>query len=280
MRTVQPEKHVHSLHAYFLMAGDAKRSIVYQVKVLRDGKSFSARLVTASQSGNTIFVLLASFQIPHPLGQPVIDHQIQMPSLPQPEELFTTEEYYRSLLDDPRCPAKWRPFIERRTRGGGKSPIDMRPAIVSDFFHRFGEPPAARSPKFPQISRDAPKQAMWIRAVQRLPDEPSMHAAVLAFASDMGLLATAKHDVSIVDLAVIASLDHSMFFHRPFRADEWLLYYLESPRATDGRGFAHGYVFTRSGTLVVSVAQEGVLRLRMDSLTRSVSEAAAAKPKM
>jgi len=263
LKTVPPEKLVHSLHAYFLMKGDDKRNIVYHVQNLRDGKSFSSRLVTASQQGSTIFVLVASFQVPHPQHQPVIEHQIKMPEVPPPESLPSVEQYYHQLLSDPRCPEHWRPFIQRRTKSN--SPIDARPVIASDFFAKFGPPPASWArPKYPIIA-ETPRQAMWMKCKHTLPDDPAVHAAVLAYASDMNLLGTAKHDVSVTDIAVIASLDHAMWFHRKFRADQWLLYYLESPRATDGRGLSYGGVFTQDGTLVVTVVQEGVLRLRSKS---------------
>jgi len=133
-------------------------------------------------------------------------------------------------------------------------------------FWTIGAPSAGR-PAYPTIS-ESPRQAMWIKCKRPLPDDPTVHAAVLAYASDMGLLGTAKHDVSMIDMAVIASLDHAMWFHAPFRADEWLLYSLESPRATDGRGLAYGGVFTREGLLVVTVAQEGVMRVRTHRLSR------------
>lgn len=262
-KTVLPEKHIHSLHAYFLMAGDSKRPIVYHVKNLRDGKSFSTRLVTASQGGQAIFVLLMSFQVPYPVGQRVIDHQIAMPLVPKPDDCLTMEQYYLALMDDPRCPDRFRSYLEGRSRPSN-SPIDMRPAIASDFFYRFGPLPTNMPPKFPQVSRDVPEQVMWIRVKHRLPDDPATHAAVLAFASDMGLLGTAKNNVNIADISMIASLDHSMWFHGRFRADEWLLYSMKSPRATDGRGLSYGGVFTMSGELVVTVAQEGVLRVKDD----------------
>jgi acyl-CoA thioesterase II len=262
LKTVSPEKLVHSLHSYFLMKGDAKRNIIYQVQNLRDGKSFASRLVTASQGGSSIFVMIASFQVPHPQSQPVINHQVSVPTeVALPEELPTMEEYYANLLADPRCPEPWKPFLAMRTKGGN-SPIDARPALTADFFAKFGPPPANR-PKYPKFS-DTPRQAIWMRCKKPLPDDWTAHAAVVAYASDMNLLGTAKHDVSIMDVAVIASLDHSMWFHNPqqLRADQWLLYALESPRATDGRGLAYGGIFTRDGLLVVTVAQEGVIRIK------------------
>jgi acyl-CoA thioesterase II len=239
LKTVPKDKHVHSLHSYFLMKGDAKRNIIYQVQNLRDGKSFASRLVTASQQGSTIFVMIASFQVPHPVEQPVINHQVKFPQVPQPENLPTMEEYYMELLNDPRCPQAWKPYLEARTKQSN-SPIDSRPALTADFFAKFGPPPPNR-PRYPEFS-DTPRQAMWMRCKKPLPADWAAHAAVVAYASDMNLLGTAKHTISIMDVAVIASLDHSMWFHNPsqLRADQWLLYALESPRATDGRGLAYG----------------------------------------
>jgi acyl-CoA thioesterase II len=262
IKTVAPNKHVHSLHSYFLMAGDPKKNIVYFVQNLRDGTSFASRLVTASQQGKTIFVLVASFQVPHPIAQPVIEHQWKMPTVPPPEELRDFRYYYQSLADDPRCPESWKPFLTRRTDPNMQSPIEVHPAIVIDSLAPFGEPPANR-PAYPILSRDVPRQALWIRAKAKLADDPTLHAAVLAFASDMNLLTTARFTFNMANLAVVASLDHAMWFHSPFKADDWLLYVLESPRATDGRGLAFGAIFTRAGVLAVSVAQEGVMRPRV-----------------
>lgn len=199
LKTVPSEKRVHSLHSYFLMKGNAKRDIIYQVQNLRDGTSFSSRLVTASQQGQVIFVLLASFQVPHPASQPVVEHQKAMPmEIPPPESLPTAEQYYASLLDDPRCPEQWKPFIHKRTEPNEL--IDTRVAIVSDFFAQFGPPPPNR-PKQPVIS-DIPRQALWIKTKKALPDDATVHAAVLAYASDMGLMATAKGNHSVIEMAV------------------------------------------------------------------------------
>jgi len=195
--------------------------------------------------------------VPH-LGR-AIEHQYSMPIVPRPYQLPTMEEYHAALLLDPRCPARWRPFLEVRTRPS-TSPLDMRPTILPDFFEGLGPVPATR-PKYPELSTDRPRQAFWIRTRNPLPDDPVMHAAVLAYASDYGLISTAKGHVNIQQMGVIASLDHTVWFHSPFRADEWLLYYVESNRAADGRGIAFGMVFQEDGTLVATVAQEAVVRL-------------------
>ena len=257
MRTVSPDKKVHSLKGNFLRKGDATVPIVYVVDNLLDGTSFSARLVSAQQHGLRIFVMIASFQKQH-VGR-AITHQSRMPVVPPPEQLPTVEEYYQQLLADVRCPAHWRKYLEVRTRG--RNPIDQRLAIVADFFASLG-PPSPNRPQYPELAT-APIQAVWFRVKDRLPDDPSMHAAVVAFASDMNLLGTARHETSPMDIAVIASLDHAMWFHAAFRADEWLLYFLQSPWAGEGRGEAIGMIFRADGTLCVSVGQEGVMRLRL-----------------
>lgn len=168
------------------------------------------------------------------------------------------EEYYLGLIDDPRCPPNWKAYLENRAKQ--PSLLDMRPCYMSDFFYRFG-PPHADRPKYPEIT-DQPKQAVWMKVKQALPDDPTIHCACLAYASDWGLLSTAKGNATMVDLSIVASLDHALWFHAPFRADEWLLYVLQSPRATDGRGLSMGAIYTMEGVLVVSAAQEGVLRLK------------------
>ncbi|KAH9249875.1 acyl-CoA thioesterase II [Batrachochytrium salamandrivorans] len=259
LRTVPTNKVVHSLHAYFVLKGDEKRNIVYKVTNLRDGDSFSVRTVSATQQGVVILVMMASFQIPHDIKRsPAIDHQYPMPNVPHPDELPTMEQYYLGLVEDPRCPTQWKQFLRGRAKQA--SLLDIRPCYSADYFHRFG-PPSKDRPKYPEIV-STPKQALWMKVKQQLPDDPTIHCAVLAYASDWGLLSTAKANVAMPDIAVIASLDHAMWFHAPFRADEWLLYVLQSPRATDGRGLAMGGIYSMDGVLVVSVAQDGVIRMK------------------
>jgi acyl-CoA thioesterase-2 len=231
-RTVESGR-PHSLHAYFLRPGDPSVPILYEVDRIRDGRSFTTRRVVAIQHGRAIFNLSASFHV----DEPGPSHQIPMPEVPDPEELeslVTRLEPYRETLGD------WfaRPH-----------PIDQR---------HIGELPFSR-----KASKE-PIQRLWIRADGTLPDDPLLHACIAAYASDMSLFDTmlAPHDVTWDDTDFMgASLDHCMWFHRPFRADEWLLYDMDSPTASGGRGLARGFLFTRQGELVVSMVQEGLMRV-------------------
>jgi acyl-CoA thioesterase-2 len=232
-RTVEPDRRVHSLHAYFLRPGDPTVPILYDVDRIRDGKSFTTRRVVAIQHGRAIFNLSASFHVQEPTA---FDHQLPMPDAPDPDSLPTFEERvapYAEQLGD---------WLNR------PRPIDVR--YVDPFF-RMGD--EAREPR----------QQVWFRADGRLPDDPLLHACVVAYASDMSLLDTVMlpHRVSWDDARLIAaSLDHAMWFHRSFRADEWLLYDQESPSTAASRGLARGELFTRDGALAVSVVQEGLVR--------------------
>jgi acyl-CoA thioesterase-2 len=235
-RTVE-KRVVHSLQAYFLRPGDPATPILYQVDRTRDGRSFSTRRVTAIQHGKPIFALSASFQ----RDESGPEHQIPMPEAPDPESLATFEERVESMLAVSEIePEPWM----RRER-----PIDVRYVDPVDF----------ANPK-----RSEPRQLVWIRANGRLPAEPpSLHQCVVAYASDMTLLDTTllPHGIGWADRNyMMASLDHAMWFHRPFRADEWLLYVQESPVATGARGFTTGRLFTRDGVLAISVVQEGLVR--------------------
>jgi len=224
---------VHSLHAYFLRAGDPAVPILYEVDRIRDGRSFTTRRVVAIQHGRAIFNLSASFHV----TEEGLDHQLAMPSVADPETLPTFQERmapWKERLGD------W--YTQPR-------PIDTR----------YVEPLPDRS-----LGSRPPRQQVWMRADGGLPDNPLLHACVVAYASDMTLLDSIllPHGVSWGDgVVMMASLDHAMWFHRPFRADDWLLYDQESPSAFGARGLARGSIFTRSGTLVVSVAQEGLVRV-------------------
>ncbi|HEX4160637.1 MAG TPA: acyl-CoA thioesterase II [Rhizomicrobium sp.] len=226
----------HSLHAYFLVGGDPKVPILYEVDRSRDGASFSARRVVAIQHGRQIFNMSASFQV----AQPGLEHQLDPPSVPSPDSL-PDEEHYRRKFAHLIPPDHRARFLRRR-------PIEMRPVDGEDFFRAEPRPP---------------RQAIWIRATGTLPPDMALHQCVLAYASDMTLLETSllPHGVWWFDDRLqIASIDHAMWFHRPFRADDWLLYVLDSPNAHGARGMTRGLLYDRAGALVASVAQEGIVR--------------------
>jgi acyl-CoA thioesterase-2 len=228
----------HSLHAYFLRAGDPKLPILYNVDRSRDGFSFSARRVSAIQHGAPIFTMAASFEV----AEQGLEHQLSMPDVPAPETLKSEHQWRLEIVSDlPEHVRGW--FMRPR-------PIEIRPV----------EPPN----RFAK-AKHAPRQIVWFRAVGALPDSPALHQCVLAYASDMTLLDTSllPHGFNLFtkDLQ-LASLDHAMWFHRPFRADEWLLYVQESPSASASRSFNRGEIYRRDGALVASVAQESLIRVR------------------
>jgi len=236
-RTVEGRT-AHSLHAYFMRPGDPKVPILYEVEPLRDGRSFTTRRVTAIQHGKAIFSMEASFQI----EEAGLDHQIDMPAVPPPEELPSESDITSLYLEG--APEPVRRYWER------ERPIELRPV---DLRHYLGGEALE------------PSQHVWIRATGPLPDDAEIHRCVLAYASDMTLLDTAlfPHGRIVFDPDLqAASLDHAMWFHRPFRADDWLLYTADSPSASGARGFNRGSLFSRDGKLVASVAQEGLIRLR------------------
>lgn len=235
-RTVDEGRVAHSLHGYFILPGDLDAPIVYFVDRLRDGKSFTTRRVTAIQHGRAVFNMSASFH----RVESGMEHQSGMPDVPPPEELASELELIRAEAD--RIPERLRGVLTQ------DRPIDFRTVSVH---------PLDPTPR-PAVRR------MWIRSQGAMPDATLDHQAVLAYASDYGLLATAvqPHGLTIRDPRLqAATLDHAIWFHRPFRMDEWLLYAMDSPAAAGARGFARGSIYTRDGTLVASVAQEGLLRL-------------------
>jgi acyl-CoA thioesterase-2 len=228
----------HSLHAYFLIGGDPKVPIIYEVDRIRDGRSFTTRRVVAIQHGHAIFSMSVSFH----LDEPGLSHQFEMPDVPKPEDLPSEAEFKEKVW--PLMPEAVRRYYER------ERPIELRPVEYNRY---IGEAP--QDGRF----------HVWIRATGRLPDEPAIHQCVLAYASDMTLLDAAliAHGRTVFsDDIMAASLDHALWFHRPFRADEWLLYAQDSPNLAGSRGFARGLIFSRDGRLVASVAQEGLLRQR------------------
>ena len=238
VRTVSEERIAHSLHAYFLLPGDPSQPIIYEVERTRDGGSFTTRRVKAIQHGKTMFAMSVSFHI----DEPGYDHQSIMPKVPFPEDLPSEADLKAKMLSI--LPPNIRSYWER------ERPIELRPVDVSRYFAR---------------EKRNPEQCIWMRASGRLPDTLSLHQCVLAYASDFSLLDTAliAHGKLMFDKDVqLASLDHALWLHRPFRADEWLLYAMDSPSSHGARGFCRGSVFTRDGTLVASVAQEGLMRQR------------------
>lgn len=236
-RTVPPERKVHSLHAYFIRAGDPSIPIVYEVDRIRDGRSFTTRRVVAVQRGKAIFSLSASFQ----LVEPGVDHAEPMPDVPPPDDLPSRHESLKEFAD------KLGPMATM------PRPIDIR--YVSD-------PPWELRGK-----ENAVRNQVWMRADGRLPDDELLHVCVLTYASDMTLLDSVlvRHGVYWgFDKVLGASLDHALWFHRPFRADEWFLYDSVSPTASGARGLATGRFFAQDGTLIATVVQEGLLRVIHD----------------
>jgi acyl-CoA thioesterase-2 len=234
-RTVE-DRLCHSLHAYFLRPGDPKIPILYEVERIRDGKSFTTRRVKAIQHGHAIFSLSASFQLP----EQGFEHQSALPDVPPPEDLQDEQSYRESIAH--QIPEAVRThFLSPR-------PIELRPVEQRDVMN-----PTKR----------APQQFIWIKATAPLPNNVAIQQCVLAYASDMTLLDNCllPHGVSWFRREMqVASLDHAMWFHRPFQADEWLLYAQDSPSASGARGFNRGSIFDRAGNLVASVAQEGLMR--------------------
>ena len=234
-RTVD-DRQPHSLHGYFLLGGDPKVPIIYEVDRIRDGRSFATRRVVAIQHGRPIFFLSASFQS----EEEGFDHGAVMPDVPPPESLPDEAEIRAGAIPSMSPPV--RAYFER------ERPIELRPVDVER--HAQSMPGEGRF-------------RVWIRSTGALPDDPAIHRCVLAYASDYTLLDTSlvPHGRSVVEDAIqAASLDHALWFHRPFRADEWLLYAQDSPSASGARGFSRGLVFDQAGRLVASVAQEGLVR--------------------
>ena len=230
-RTVEcagEHRNVHSLHAYFLRPGDPSIPIVYDVDRIRDGKSFTTRRVVAIQHGEAIFNLQASFHV----DESGLDHQVEMPDAPPAESLPRADE-----LEPPSPGRLW-----------SRQPVDIR---------------YVDGPPWDRQQSPSARQLVWIRADGTLPDDPVLHTCIVAYASDYTLLGSSlvPHGVSYWrDDLMMASLDHAMWFHRPFRADEWLLYSQMSPSASGGRGLAYGGIFRLDGALAVSVVQEGLIR--------------------
>ncbi|WP_448213986.1 acyl-CoA thioesterase II [Colwellia sp. MEBiC06753] len=235
--TVETERQVHSLHSYFLRAGDASKPVVYEVEELRNGRSFSARRIQAIQNGKTIFYMTASFQAPE-VG---LDHQDSMPEVPNPEEVSSYQDFIFEHQD----------ILPEKIRGKflSEKPIEIKPIDQYNWVN---------PEKMPA------KCNMWIKTNGDLPDDLRIHTNMLAYTSDFHFLPTAlfPHGQTHWNPNLqIATIDHTMWFHRPFRFDDWLLYVIDSPSATSGRGLVKGQIFNRQGELVASTMQEGVIRV-------------------
>ena len=237
-QTVEAGRAMHSMHGYFLLAGDPNAEIVYDVERIRDGGSFTTRRVKAIQHGRAIFAMSASFH----KAEDSYDHQSTMPAVPPPEDLPSVKQLVQHMMT--KLPENMQAYWNR------EHPIDVRIVDASRY--------ASRDPRPAQ-------QAVWLKANGPLPDDEHMHRAVLAYASDFTLLDTAlvAHGKLLFDRDVqLASLDHAMWFHRPFRADDWLLYAQDSPTAFGARGYCRGAIYDRQGRLVASAVQEGLMRKR------------------
>ena len=236
-QTVTPDRHVHSIHSYFLKAGDISAPIDYMVDRSRDGKSFSVRRVTAVQHGQQIFGLAASFQV----KEEGLTHQLSKPDVPPPEDLSEPDPIAAELLD--KVSAKQRRWLSQ------EGPFEFKHVYPRDELKRPQRPPF---------------QHVWFRLIDRIGDDEELHKRLLAYASDFHLLGTSTfpHGISYLQPNVqMASLDHALWFHRACRIDEWLLYSCDSPAAVGGRGLSRGSIYTREGSLVASTAQEGLIRV-------------------
>ena len=237
-RTVDKKRTAHSLHAYFLRPGSIGTPIIYDVDRIRDGGSFSTRRVVAIQNGEPIFNTSISFQI----REKGLSHQIDMPDILPPEKCVSDLEIRKQLAN--KVPKKMREMFTR------ERPIELRSLPGEGMFQ--------------SASKRPPYKYMWMRAVSKLPNDINLHQAILAYASDMGLLSTSlnPHKLNFASGNFqSASLDHGMWFHRPFRADEWMLYSTDSPSASNARGFNRGSIYTRKGVLIASAVQEGLMRV-------------------
>ena len=237
-RSVTPDRFIHSLHAYFIRPGDPDRPIIYEVEPLRDGRSFSVRRVVAKQNGVAILSFSSSFQV----DEPGLDYQRPMPeNLPQPETLSGEHAIDQAILES--APENIRNYWNEQR------PFLIRPIDLEDYLKR---------------DKHQPVQRCWFKLNGQVDNTRSLNSALLAYLSDMTLLDTSLivHGLSIFTPGLIpASLDHSMWFHRPFSLDDWMLYDIESPNTHGARGLSEGYIYTRDGKLIASVAQEGLIRL-------------------
>jgi acyl-CoA thioesterase II len=247
MRSVEGARSPHSLHAYFILPGDPDKPILYECENLRDGRSFATRRVVARQDGAAIFAMSASF---HGAEEGYF-HQTAMPVVAAPEMLLSEKDIIASMGS--QLPEGVRRYLAR------ERPIELKPVSLARYMN--GQP----SPEDAEASR----QSLWFRATGPVPADPSIQTALLAYASDMSLLDTAlvAHGKSVFSADIqAASLDHAMWFHRPINLNDWLLYAMDSPSASGARGLSRGLIYSRDGALVATVAQEGLIRPRLDRL--------------
>lgn len=235
-QTVREDQAAHSMHGYFLRSGDERKPVTYQVERIRDGKSFATRRVDAIQDGRAVFTLTVSFHRPE-LG---LEHQDPMPQMPGPNGLPSQAQIARKFID--RMPPE-----AAREQLSFERAIEIRPLDPVDILEPKSKPPLL---------------GVWYRALGTLPDRPALHRALLAYVSDLNLLSTSLRPHAVTSGMQSTSLDHAVWFHRPFRMDEWLLFVMESPSASGARGFTRGQFFAQDGSLVASVAQEGLIRAR------------------
>ena len=237
-RTVEDDRSLHSMHAYFILAGKLDRPVIFHVDTIRDGKSFTTRRVVAVQNGTPIFNMSCSFQ----KTEEGFDHKDAMPDVPHHSDLITDVEWLEQNQDSaPPILKKW--------------------LSKPRYFHF--KPTKAINPF--ELEAHEPTQAIWLKCAEQLPDNPAIHTEALAFASDFNLMMTGTlphGDQFRLDQLQTASLDHAMWLHRPFRADEWLLYHITSPSASNSRGLNIGRIFNEDGVLVATAVQEGLMRLR------------------
>ncbi|CDG96590.1 acyl-CoA thioesterase II [Xenorhabdus bovienii str. puntauvense] len=237
-QTVTDDRMLNSFHSYFLRPGDSHKPIVYDVEILRDGRSFSARRVSAIQNGKPIFYMTASFQTP----EESFEHQCSMPEVPPPEELASQQEIAKNIFH--LLPSKLKDAFSVLP------PLEVKPI---KFYSPFNKSP------------EEPVRYVWFRSNGKMPEDPFIHHCLLGYASDLNFLPTSlqPHGIGFMEKDIqIATIDHSMWYHRPFKMDDWLLYSIESPSASGARGFVRGHIYTREGVLIASSVQEGVIRKR------------------
>uniref|UniRef100_W5K6J2 Acyl-coenzyme A thioesterase 8 n=3 Tax=Astyanax mexicanus TaxID=7994 RepID=W5K6J2_ASTMX len=248
-KSVTDDLHAHSLHCYFVRAGDPKVPVLYQVERTRDGRSFCVRLVKAIQHGQPILICQASFHMMQPSP---LEHQFTMPSVPPPEALLTVEELIQRFLEDPNVADITKQGLNKLL--AQEVPIEIKPVNPPDFHRR--------------VSME-PKKLFWVRARGHIGEEDmKLHCCVAAYVSDYSLLPTALLPYPKYRVQFSASLDHAMWFHSTFRSDEWMLYECESPWAGGSRGLVHGRLWRQDGVLAASCAQEGVLRVKQTTQSK------------